>query len=339
MKFLRLLKLFLHEIWVAPIDFVRCFQSLFHYREYLKNGLWLNAGQVSWVKGSSPPDHLLNRKANKLFRFPLILLSNKEKCEEYKTIVSTTDGDILMLNGNGDTVRRVSSSPIYNDEYINIRKKFTHYFDVPKFRIEDGNSVLVESYVQGTYPSDLSKIQQIKIVKELLRRFIELCRNEKEGNSKEIIENNFNNIKYEYLSSDVISNVDFIRRSKCLKQAPLIPGHGDFHFKNILTEDEKVWIIDWEPKSKFYRPFWHDAMNIFKTDLFLQKQFLAGEFDIEFEELCRVAGTPIDLDENRFLLPAAMSLIKCKVNKEGYKDVNYKIINKRFHSWKKALKN
>ena len=160
------------------------------------------------------------------------------------------------------------------------------------------DSILVTQYIQSNHltpekvkaKETLKKIiHLIKIVHKEVVNFLEgpnLSNGIFQMINKQILYLKEKNSPYTDILNNFIKDCEIFRRES--KSHKTVFTHNDFYYKNILYDDKKLWLIDWE-FSGFNSPFL-DLANVSKNnelseddDNFILEEYYGDSFDSNFK--------------------------------------------------------
>lgn len=223
------------------------------YRRSLKRGRYVIDRKLAYSSSYTPAPSLLQRYGSSSLRAPALLLAGVRDAAEYECLASATGG-VLLFGGVTNTVKRIISEPLFDDEYVAIRKRFSRHLSAPTFKVDASRQALVEQQVHGVCLDELDEAQQLDIVKGLLRRLASLCFQEKHSDSKQFLHQALSALNPSLLPADLLPWLQVLRSSMLVADVPLVPSHGDLLPKNVLVNGDDTWIIDWDSRFVGFRP-------------------------------------------------------------------------------------
>lgn len=248
---------------------------------------------------------------------------------------------------------------IYIQREIFIRKNFS-FISTPKIiQNHNNNFWYSEEYVSGIPPNRLKKSKFKIILDKIISELVILREKTKKTTYIEeyliILNSKFNNdLENTLLFSDskkneirsILNSINQFVVSCSDKEIFTSICHGDFHLGNILTNEDKYWLIDWENscernyaydlfifllKSRNDKSFAEDIIKIFK-----------GEFESDQLEIIRRWPELISNDSNIkkiyiliFLIEDLQFYIEENNNNNFY--INSNILTNRISEYNKII--
>jgi hypothetical protein len=207
------------------------------------------------------------------------------------------DMEIMIFPHRG-LVRRIFKRPELTGEYLELRLLMQKYLPGPKFSLKshfeyDEQMLLGLDFV-------FSAQNQPHFLK-LLDHFRELAVNNCVTHDKISTSISFMSVfrKYEALLSTSLQ-IDSGLLSSILATPSFVPSKGsDLAGPNILFEENRLSLLDWEPRELQYRVYWSDIINIIlSVD---PAGFFSGKYRHFIMDLLREIGGPIpELDDRVF---------------------------------------
>lgn len=237
------------------------------------------------------------------------------------------------------TVKRVASGSPFDDQYIALRECFSRHFSVPTFEVDASGKAQIEQQVNGVCLDELDGPRQLELVKDLMRRLASLCTEHRQSDSGRFVHQALEDLDPAVLPSELTRWLPILRSSKLVTDAPLVPSHGDFLLKNVFVDGSNTWIIDWDSRFIGLRPFWYDALSLFKTpeSHYLRNAFIEGRFDSELTGLVAASGLQSVIKDLKDMKPVRKLLAVAWIVSFRYPNMNAyrlnQLITTHFDRW------
>lgn len=221
-------------------------------------------------------------------------------------ILPSAEGCRILLAADHGWAARVADEPIFTEAYRDLRSEFGAHVDSPSFEIAADGRVVTERFISGVPLSKYATSVQLEIAERIIVSYVSLCEHAtRPATNAGAAMRLFDEAPPEL--REVLSREEWWRLAVA---APLTPSHGDAVSKNYLIQDTGAYLLDWEPAFVALRPFWFDAMTIFRKNEGLARHFAAGDLDMAFARLWSASGIePVDLAASRRTLLAAWCLV------------------------------
>ncbi|MCC5859277.1 MAG: phosphotransferase [Ectothiorhodospiraceae bacterium] len=291
----------------------RLAEAISRHASELAPGEFVQTGRFAYRKGVPIPDHLhLTKGLNKqrgVYRVAKALAHNGVLVNhrpaasggtlDAEILALTRPDDCLLISMARGTVRRYSSTPLFDEGYVRIRNRLAAYLSVVGYTAEQRGYRITEEFVHGVPLQSAPAETLSRAVNRVLTDLARLADAE---------------IRRQQLTGGIRPPGGFRKPDPvtALVATPYwIPAHGDLRPQNILLTREKpgdVRIIDLSNLG--LHPFWYDALTLAVGCG--TRPFAKGRFDRALTKVLQAGGldNTVRLAEHRDALLNAVMLYK-----------------------------
>lgn len=232
--------------------------------------------------------NIKNNKKNRNFIGSLMMFSRNGNLK----IFDFDKGEIINFINDTNVYHSIKKAYLY----------FNKFFNIPTNTFNDELQFYKEKYIKFKPYSLWSPIEKDTIIHELFNNYIDYFTHCKIDNmeifSVRILIKEFKNSIYDKkLVEKILNELDEeIYKSELVK----VWQHGDMNFNNILLNNERGQIIDWEFNGNFI--FFYDILNIILVEAVYQgdntylDKYMAGEYDYNLYKLFGVMGQKYNIN-------------------------------------------
>lgn len=218
------------------------------------------------------------------------ILNNGEVRGRGQLIMVTYQGDVKIF----DFVNHIVLNKI-NDFTEYTHRKETHHkiqnhFMTPVIAFVDSEQLILEKYIDFQSINTWNKGDKQQLIKDLFEQYTDYLASVSVHKQSSIHIEEFLSVITHLAPRHALVNII----KECLSlgwentEFPVVRGHGDFCFKNILVDDENTYVIDWEQAQD--NSFFYDLLYFFleeanEGNVSLLKRFLEGKYDYQFQRV------------------------------------------------------
>lgn len=232
----------------------------------------------------------------------------------------------VLLFRPSHSVERLWTSRRVDPSFLAMVRELTSELPAPKLISRCGGRSLVAGWIDGEPISGAEPTQQIAATREILDAIIRINRRTARPEPNGFIEQVIS------LGQRGPEGLTFCRiaadeRLHALTGTPFTLQHGEPTGNNVLIQsDGSPVIIDWDPATVGFRPFWADASRV--ASIHGHGPLLSGEFDHELACLWRSVGLePPPVSELRSIVALGSVLYLAMVGLTS--DINGRVIRLR----------
>lgn len=194
----------------------------------------------------------------------------------------------VLLFRPGHSVERLWAIRRVDPSFLAMVRELTSNLQAPKLISRCNGRSLVAGWVDGEPISDAEPIQQIAATRKILDAIIRINRRTARPDRNGFIEQVIS-LGQRGPEGRTFSRIAADERLHALTGTPLTLQHGEPAGQNVLiTSDGSAVIVDWDPETVGFRPFWADASQV--ASIHGHGPLLSGEFDHELACLWRSVG-------------------------------------------------
>jgi hypothetical protein len=214
-------------------------------------------------------------------------------------------GVIVVDAARGLVVRDSGQGGFFTTTYAGRRRGMRRYLPSPAFEIRCGGRFLLEEFIEGKNLSVAPEPLAIAVASDVLDRLSKLARGSEERSQF----GGSNLIKRLSAGSSLFGKALIMLEQHpdmlaALGHARLVPSHGDLHSDNICIGQQRILVLDWDPRLVGLAPPLADPIALLLSrSSTLRRNYWHGTFDANLASLLALVGIePILTDDRRFLL-------------------------------------
>jgi hypothetical protein len=218
----------------------------------------------------------------------------------------SADGCRILLAADQGWVARVADRPIFDERYRELRHGISEHVRSPSFDISHDGKVLTEQFAAGIPLGRFDSAEQLRLAKQIIAQYVTLCAHASRPAAPSLT------LRYPLDAAPwpIRSELTDDLWETLVTAAPWTPSHGDAVAKNYLIHETMTTLIDWEPALVSLRPFWFDAITIFRKNERLARSFARGGLDADFARLWEASrAESFDIQRSRRALLAAWCVV------------------------------